>query len=172
VSALHIADTGFFVALGDSSNERYRRVRTFAKRNEIVFLVPERIYGELIGTEDGEIDEAEAIPIDVAIDDGWVRVADPLEYTNPIVSKTMDGIQRYIANADERLADEIERADPALGALAAQVLSSGNTTHTYIYTTDIAAGEGAETVLASEGYDDAVTFVNGFRFIDDLLEEG
>jgi predicted nucleic acid-binding protein len=171
VSALHIADTGFFIALGDPSNERYQRVRTFAKRNEITFLVPERIYGELIGTENEEIDEARAIPIDVAINDGWVRVADPLEYTNPIVSKTMDGIQRYIANADGRLADEIERADPALGALAAQALSSGTTTHAYIYTTDIAAGEGAETVLGSKGYGDAVTFVNGFSFVDDLLEE-
>ncbi len=39
----------------------------------------------------------------------------------------------------------------------------------YIYTTDIAAGEGAETVLASEGYGDSVTFVNGFRFIEDLI---
>jgi hypothetical protein len=172
VSAIHIADTGFFVALGNSSNERYQRVRTFAERNEIVFVVPERIYEELTGTEDEEIDETEAIPIDVAIDDGWVRVADSLEYTNPVVSKTMDGIQRYIANADERSADEIERADPALGALAAQALSSGTTIHAYIYTTDIAAGEGAETILASEGYDDAVTFVNGFRFIDDLLDEG
>ena len=172
MSAIHIADTGFFVALGNPSNERYQRVRTFAKRNEITFVVPERIYGEVTGTEDSENNEAEVIPIDVAIDDGWVRVADPLEYTNPIVSKTMDGIQRYIANADERSADEIERADPALGALAAQVLSSGNTTHAYIYTTDIAAGEGAETVLASEGYDDVVSFVNGFRFIDNLLEEG
>jgi predicted nucleic acid-binding protein len=172
VSAIHIADTGFFVALGNSSNERYQRVRTFAKRNEIVFLVPERIYRELIGTEDGDIDEAEANPIDVAIDDGWVRVADALEYTNPIVSKTMDGIQRYIANADERSADEIERADPALGALAAQALSSGKTTNAYIYTTDIAAGEGAETVLGSEGYSDAVTFINGFRFIEDLFEKG
>jgi hypothetical protein len=38
VSAIHIADTGFFVALGDSSNERYQRVRTFAKRNEIVLI--------------------------------------------------------------------------------------------------------------------------------------
>ena len=38
-----------------------------------------------------------------------------------------------------------------------------------IYTTDIAAGEGAETVLASEGYGDSVTFVNGFDFIEDLL---
>ena len=77
MSAIHIADTGFFVALGDSSSERYQRVRTFAKRNEIVFLVPERIYGELTGPEDSEIAEAEAIPIDVAIDDSWVRVADP-----------------------------------------------------------------------------------------------
>ena len=171
MSALHIADTGFFVALGRPSRERYQQVRTFAKRNEIVFVVPERIYAELAGTEASEINEAEAIPIDVGIDDGWVRVADPLEYTNPVVSKTMDGIQRYIANADERPADEIERADPALGALAAQALSSGDATHAYIYTTDIAAGEGAEAVLGSEGYGDSVTFVNGFAFIDELLKE-
>ena len=171
MSAIHIADTGFFVALGDPSNERCQRMRTFAERNEIVFVVPERIYEELTGSEDSEIDEVEAIPIDAVIDEGWVQVADPLEYTNPIVSETMDGIQRYIANVDERPADEIERADPALGALAAQALSSGDVTHAYIYTTDIAAGEGAETVLASEGYGDAVTFVNGFRFIDDLLGE-
>jgi len=39
----------------------------------------------------------------------------------------------------------------------------------YIYTTDIAAGEGAETVLAREGYGDSVTFVNGFWFIEDLV---
>ncbi|GAA0478803.1 hypothetical protein MUK72_15935 (plasmid) [Halococcus dombrowskii] len=169
MSALHIADTGFFVAVGDSSNERYQRVRTFAERNEITFVVPKRIYEELTGATDSESSEVEAIPIDSAIDDGWVRVADSLEYTNPVVSKTMDGIQRYIANADDRPADEVERADPALGALAAQALSSGNAAHAYIYTTDLAAGEGAETVLASEGYDDAVTFVNGFRFIEDLV---
>lgn len=171
MSALHIADTGFFVALGRPSRERYQQVRTFAKRNEIVFVVPERIYGELAGTEASRIDEAEAIPIDVAIDNGWARVADPLEYTNPVVSETMDGIQRYIASPDDRPADEIERADPALGALAAQALSSGDMVHVYIYTTDIAAGKGAETVLGTEGYSDSVTFVNGFAFIDELLEE-
>ncbi|WP_435099101.1 hypothetical protein [Halorubrum sp. N11] len=38
-----------------------------------------------------------------------------------------------------------------------------------VHTTDIAAGEGAETVLASEGYGDSVTFVNGFRFIEELI---
>ena len=171
MSVLHIADTGFFVALGAPTNQRYQRVRTFAQRNGIVFAVPERVYEELTTTDTNESTEIEAIPVDAAIDDGWVRVSESLDYTNPVVSRTMDGIQRYIANADDRPADEIERADPALGALAIQALSSGDAGHAYIYTTDIAAGEGAETVLASEGYGDAVTFVNGFRFIDDLLSE-
>jgi hypothetical protein len=171
VSAIHIADTGFFVALGKPSKERYQRVRTFARRNDIVFVVPERVYEELTSTDSSELLTAEPIPVDIGIDEGWVRVADPLEYTNPLVSKTMDDIQRYIANADDRSEDEIERADPALGALAAQMLSTDAATHAYIYTTDIAAGEGAEAVLGSAGYGDSVTFVNGFRFIDDLLEK-
>ena len=171
MSALHIADTGFFVALGASNNQRYHRVRTFAQRNGIVFVLPKRIYKELTDTDANESTDTEAIPVDLAISDGWVCVADTLDYTNSVVSKTMDGIQRYIANADGRPANEIERADPALGALAIQVLSSGDVNRAYIYTTDIAAGEGAETVLASEGYGDAVTFVNGFRFIDDLLNK-
>jgi hypothetical protein len=172
VSAIHIVDTGFLLALGTSSNDRYRRVRTFASRNNIVFVLPKRVYEELTdaGSSDSELLGADAVPADVAIDEGWVRVADPLDYTNPLVSKTMDGIQRYIANADDRPADEIERADPALGALAAQTLSAGTATRAYIYTTDIVAGEGAQTVLESAGYGDSVTFVNGFAFIDDLLE--
>jgi hypothetical protein len=153
------------------SKERYQRVRTFARRNDLGFVVPERVYEELTSADSSERLTAEPIPVDVAIDEGWVRVADPLEYTNPLVSKTMDYIQRYIASVDDRPEDEIERADPALGALAAQVLSSGGATHAYIYTTDIAAGEGAETVLGSAGYEDSVTFVNGFRFTDDLFEE-
>jgi len=104
-----------------------------------------------------------------AIDEGWATVAAPLEFSEPVVSRVMDGVQRYIANADDRPADEVERADAALAALAAQYLSAGTATEVYIYTTDIAAGEGAETVLASEGYGDSVTFVNGFRFIEDLV---
>jgi len=84
----------------------------------------------------------------------------------------MDGVQRYIANADDRPADEVERADAALAALAAQHLSAGTATEVYIYTTDVAAGKGAETVLANEGYGDSVRFVNGFRFIADLRSTG
>ena len=165
MSRLHIADTGLFVAMGQPSNSRYQAVRRFARRNDVTFVLPERVYEEL--TVDGP--DVEAPPIDAAIDEGWATVAAPLEFSEPVVSRVMDGVQRYIANADDRPADEVERADAALAALAAQHLSAGSAAEVYIYTTDIAAGEGAETVLASERYGDSVTYVNGFRFIEDLV---
>lgn len=165
MSSLHIADTGLFVAIGRPSNTRYRAVRRFARQNGITFHLPERVYEELT-VDDPDI---EAVPVDTAIDEGWAKVAAPLAFSEPIVSRVMDGVQRYIANADGRAADEVERADAALTALAAQHLSRGTASEAYIYTTDIAAGEGAETVLASEGYGDSITFVDGFRFIESLV---
>lgn len=164
MSAIHITDTGLFVALGQPSNSRYRAVERFARRDGITFVLPERVYQEL-SVDDTTV---RTPPVETAIEDGWVSVAPPLEFERPVVSRVMDGVQRYIANADERPADEVERADAALAALAAQRLSSGAATYSYIYTTDVAAGEGAETVLASEGDGDSVTFVNGFRFVEDL----
>ena len=105
MSAIHIADTGLFVAMGQPSNRRYQVVRTFARRNDMTFVLPERVYDELTVNAS----DVEAPPIDTAIDEGWARVAAPLEYTNALVSRTMNGVQRYIANADDRPADEIER---------------------------------------------------------------
>jgi len=168
VSRLHIADTGLFVAMGLPSNSRYKAVRRFARRNDVTFVLPERVYEELT-VDDPDVEE---VPIDTAIDEGWATVAAPLEFSEPVVSRMMDGVQRFIANADDRPAVEVERADAALAALAAQHLSAGTATEVYIYTTDIAAGEGAETVLASAGYGDSVTFVNGFRFIEELRSTG
>lgn len=149
--------------MGQPSKSRYRAVRRFARQNGICFLLPQRVYDELTANS------TETPPVDNAIEEGWATVAEALDFSEPTVSRTMDGVQRYIANADGRPADEIERADAALAAVAAQQLSNGETEEVYIYTTDIAAGEGAETVLAIEGYADSVTFVNGFRFIEDLV---
>lgn len=107
-------------------------------------------------------------PVDAVIDEGWADITAPLKFPEPIVSRVMDGVQRYIANVDDRPADEVERAAAAITVLADQHLDIGAATEVDISTTDIAAGEGAETVLASEGYGDSVTFVNGFRFIEDF----
>ncbi|ELZ28975.1 hypothetical protein C474_13774 [Halogeometricum pallidum JCM 14848] len=166
MSAIHIADTGLFVSMGHPSNRRFQVVRAFVRRNNMTFVLPERVYDELTANTS----DVETPPIDTAISEGWARVADPLEYSHGLVSRTMDGVQRYIANTDDRPADEIERADPALAGVAAQAFVKGTADHAYIYTTDTLAGEGAENVFASEGYGDSVTYVNGFRFVEDLLE--
>ncbi len=86
---LHIADTGLFVAMGQPSNSRYQAVRRFARRNNVTFVLPERVYEELT-VDDPDV---EAPPID----EGWATVAAPLEFSKPVVSRVMDGVQRYIA---------------------------------------------------------------------------
>lgn len=165
MSAIHIADTGLFVAMGQPSNSRFRAVSRFAQRNDITFVLPEQVYDELT-TEDASLAPP---PVDTAIEEGWTTITAPLDYQNSLVSRTMDGVRRYIAHVDDRPPDEVERADTALAGVAAQALGDATADHAYIYTTDIAAGQGAEAVFESEGYGESVTFVNAFRFIEDLL---
>jgi len=74
VSRLHIADTGLFVAMRQPSNSRYQAVRRFARRNDVTFVLPERVYEELT-VDDPDV---EAPPIDTAIDEDWATVALPV----------------------------------------------------------------------------------------------
>lgn len=166
MNAIHIADTGQFAAMGHPLNRRYRLVRAFARQNDVTFVLPERVYDELTVT-DLDVDNP---PIDTAVEEGRAHISAPVEYTTPLVSRTMDGVQRYIANADDRPADQVERADSALAGVSAQAFAEGSADRAYIYTTDIAAGEGAAAIFASEGYGDSVTDVNGVRFVEDRLE--
>ena len=94
----------------------------FVRRNDSTFVLPERVYNDL--TVDAS--NPETLPVDTAIEEGWARVAAPLDYSHGIVSRTMDGVQRYIANADGRPADEIERADSALAGVTAHTLVEGD----------------------------------------------
>ena len=73
MSRLHIADTGLFVAMGQPSNSRYQAVRQFARRNDVTFVLPERVYEELTVDES----DVEAPPIDTAIDEGGGHTRKP-----------------------------------------------------------------------------------------------
>ncbi|QGA84417.1 Uncharacterized protein LC1Hm_4082 (plasmid) [Halomicrobium sp. LC1Hm] len=101
MSALHIADTGLFVAMGQPSDSRYKAVRRFARRNDDTFVLLELVCEELT-VDDPDVENP---PVDAAIDEGWATVAAPLEFSEPVVSRMMDGVQRYIANGDDRPAD-------------------------------------------------------------------
>ena len=60
MSRIHIADTGLFVAMGQPSNSRYQAVRRFARRNDITFVLPKRVYEELT-VDDPEVGDMSVI---------------------------------------------------------------------------------------------------------------
>ena len=151
--------------MGQPTNPRYQAVRSFARNHDLTFVIPEPVYDELTVHEE----HLQSPPIDTAIEEEFVEVAGTLDYTNSLVSNAMDGVRRYIASADDRQEDEIERADTALAGVVAQALDTRQASEAYVYTTDILAGEGIEGIFTSQGYGDEVTFVNAFQLIDDLL---
>jgi hypothetical protein len=160
-----IADTGLFVACGRQQNSKYTALARFAQRHDRTFVIPHRVYDELGGAP--ERSTPGETPINTAIDTGWVRVADPLDYTNPTVATVMDDVRGYIARASNRDEDIIEKADTALAGVAVQLLDGDTVVHVYLVTTDTHAGEGSVAAVEAAGFDGQIEVVDGF----DLIEE-
>ena len=70
----------------------------------------------------------------------------------------MSKARRFIANETDRDEDSIEKADPALVGLAAQLLDTGAADHVVLLTTDKPAGRAAETLLPQHGFSDRIEF--------------
>lgn len=51
-SVAWVADTGFFVACGRQQNDKYTTLERFADRNDLTFVIPQRVYEELGGAPD------------------------------------------------------------------------------------------------------------------------
>lgn len=127
---------------------------------------PHRVYDELGGAPERST-PGEA-PINTAIDTGWVRVADPLDYTNPTVATVMDDVRGYIARASNRDEDIIEKADTALAGVAVQLLDGDTVVHVYLVTTDTHAGEGSVAAVEAAGFDGQIEVVDGFDLIEEI----
>ena len=70
----------------------------------------------------------------------------------------VDGARRFIANETDRTEDSIEKADPVLIGLAAQLLDTGEAAHVVLLTTDKPVGKAAETLLPQHGFSDRIEF--------------
>lgn len=107
----HIADASLFIAAGSVQNEKFDALRTETQRTDRKFIIPERVYDELTNQSGGDRPEytTSTLPIDVSIEEGWVEVFEPLEYTNPHVATAMDVTRRYIAHETDRQEDTIAR---------------------------------------------------------------
>lgn len=164
--ATWVADSGVFIACGRQGHEKHIALERFATRNEITFVVPQRVYDELGGAPDRSTPGQ--TPINSAIETGWVTVADELTYTNPTVSRVMDTVRNYIAQQSNRSEDAIEKADTALGGVTAHLLDNGNASAVCVLTTDIDAGNGVVTAIEAHGFAGQITFKDGFELLADI----
>ena len=163
-SAGWVADTGLFIACGRQQSNKYTALERFAQRNDLTFVIPQRVYDELGGAPNRSTPGQ--MPINSAIDAGWVTVADEPDYTNSTVSQVMDDVRSFIAHSSNRDEDQIEKADAALAAVAVELLEQNE--FVCVVTTDIDAGEGVVASLEANGFGNRAQFKNGFELIDDI----
>ncbi|WP_227380330.1 hypothetical protein [Haladaptatus halobius] len=154
----YIVDTGVFVRCGGPDNEKYQRLRRAVRQADVSLLVPRRVYEELGGDPDDEAYPSSNSRWQEGVDEGWIQIADELDYTNSRVSRVMDAARRFIANDTDRPEDTIEKTDTALIGLAAQLFDTGKTSSVVLLTTDKPAGRAAESLLPSHGFTNDVEY--------------
>jgi hypothetical protein len=162
---VHVIDTNLFVAF--ERHDTVELLERALRAHDVVLLLPSRVYEELTpanypyGTP----------PVDDAIEAGWAEVLEEVDYTNPVVSATMDMVRRYIAAADDRSEHEIEQADAEVGGATAMLLERGDAGAVAVYTHDLPAFRGVERALADHGYGDRVRLVRAFDLVDEVEQK-
>ncbi|ODR79558.1 hypothetical protein BG842_06535 [Haladaptatus sp. W1] len=154
----YIADTGVFVRCGGPDNQKYQRLRRAVRQAGVSLLAPRRVYEELGGDPDDEAYPSSNSRWQEGVDEGWIRIADELDHTNPRVSRVMDAARRFIANDTDRPEDTIEKTDTALIGLAAQLFDTRQADSVVLFTTDKPAGRAAESLLPSHGFTNDVEY--------------
>ncbi len=110
MTTVYIADTGVFVRCGGSDKDKFQRLRRALRQAGVSLRVPQRVYEELGGDPAADEYPSGNIPYPDGFEEGWIVVANELDYTNPLVSTVMDKARRFIANETDRDEDVIEKA--------------------------------------------------------------
>jgi hypothetical protein len=155
---VYIADTGVFVRCGGPDNDKFQRLRRALQQAGVSLRIPQRVYEELGGDPAADEYPSGSIPHPDGFEEGWITVAEELDYASPLVSTVMDEARRFIANETDRDEDTIEKADTALVGLAAQVLETGEAEYVVLLTTDKPAGRAAETLLPQHSFSNRIEF--------------
>jgi len=158
MTTVYIADTGVFVRCGGPDKNKFQRLRRAVRQAGISLRIPRRVYEELGGDPAADEYPSGDMPYPDGFEEGWILVADELDYTNPVVSMVMDEARRFIATKTDRDEDSIEKADTALVGLASQLLDTGKADGIVLLTTDKPAGRAAETLLPQHGFSDRIEF--------------
>jgi hypothetical protein len=98
MTTAYIADTGVFVRCGRSDKNKFQRLRRALRQTGVSLRILQRVYEELGGDPAADAYPSGNIPYPDGFEEGWIVVADELEYANPLVSTVMDEARRFIAN--------------------------------------------------------------------------
>ncbi|RRJ30974.1 hypothetical protein [Halocatena pleomorpha] len=156
----HVADTGVFVWIGGPQPDRpgpskFETFKQLAATEGIVFTISQQAYGELTENTDSDY-EMRGSFIETAIEDGWVTVAEPLDFTIGPVSTVLNRAEQLITQRDKHHQTATDaRADASLLAIATQLIETEQTDQCIIYTTDKAQSETAMDLLG-ERYGDRI----------------
>ena len=168
---VHLLDTCVFVACGRADNPKFKALAATAEKRGTEFLVTPRVYDELGGDARTRSYPTGSLPIDQAIQDGWVSVTSRPDYTNSKVSNVMDDARRFIAEETDRPEDVVEKADTSLVGISVQLLDTRRADRVSLYTGDKPAGKAAERLVPRYGFDpDQIEWIDGNEFVDRLDE--
>lgn len=166
----HFADTGVFIWIGGPQPDtpgpsKFETFGQLATTNEIVFTISRQAYEELTEDTTPEYTTQQSF-IEQAIEEGWVEVAEPLDFTIGPVSTVLNRAEQLISQRDKHHQTAADaRADASLLAITAQLIETGQAEQGIIYTTDKAQSETAADILGGR-YDGRITVQYCVPYLD------
>lgn len=142
-------DANIFFAIGHPSNPRYARFRSAVRNADVVCKLPQRVVGELGGSETDRVR--------TALDEGWAEIIDAPSPTDGDAVAASDIATRTIANETGKPEHEVEKTDAILAGLAIQYVRDCSTECVIVLTDDKPARKGIENAVTAQGYTDVIS---------------
>ena len=144
-----LVDANIFYAIGRPSNPQYQRFRSAVQHAGVVCKLPQRVIGELGGSETDRVR--------TALDEEWAEIIDAPSPTDGDAVAASDIARRTIASETTKAEHEVEKTDAILAGLAIQYVRDHSTTGVVVLTDDQPARKGIKNAVRAQGYTDAIT---------------
>jgi len=143
-----LVDANIFYAIGQPSNPQYQQFRRAIQHAGVVCKLPQRVIGELGGSETDRVR--------TALDEGWAEIIDAPSPTDGDAVAASDIARRTIASETTKDEHDVEKTDAILAGLVIQYVRDRSTTEVVVLTDDQPARKGIENAVRAQGYTDAI----------------
>ncbi|ELY77217.1 hypothetical protein [Natrinema gari] len=144
-----LVDANIFFAIGHPTNPQYARFRSAVRNAGVVVKLPQRVIGELGGSDTERVR--------TAIDEGWAEIIDSPAPTDGDAVAASDIAMRTIAAETDQTEHEVEKTDAILAGLVIQYVRDRSTRGVIVLTDDQPAREGIKNAVTAQGYTDAIS---------------